>query len=248
MISVITTAYNHQNTLQRAIDSVRAQKGVEIQHIVIDDTVRKHGLMLTFYEAFKRCEGEYIAFCDGDDYWTCTDKLSIQKKYLDDHPEVGLCFTLVYTGGDHTGWKSLEFMPVNATDINSKMSFDRLLKGNAFIHAQSYLIRKSVLDQYIDFAKFIVLGFRTWDYPIVLDLINHTQFHCMDFYSAVYTKNLESVTNTRSRKKRFEYILNSYKIKLYFIKKYGCRVSTIIYLLYLFIRHLYSITFRRWVR
>ena len=125
------------------------------------------------------------------------------------------------------------------------MSFDTLLKGKANIHAQSYLIRKSDFDKYVDFDSF-VNRFNTWDYPIVLELIQHARFHCLDFYSAVHVINDESVTHTRSRIKRFKYIWGNYKIKLYYIHKYGCKLSTKFYLIYRAIRHIYSIGAKRW--
>ena len=239
-VSVITTAYNHQDTIQRAINSVRSQRFKDYEHIIIDDTDTKNGMMKTYREAFKRCTGKYITFCDGDDYWIDTNRLAEQVNYMDNHEDCGLCLTLVYTDIGNKRYN----MKVSADYINKNMSFDSLLKGNAYIYAPSYMIRKSDFDKYINFDKF--LKFNVWDYPIVLELIKHTRFHCLDFYSAVFTKNVESVTNTRSRIKRLKYVYGNYKIKWYYIRRYGCKLSTIAYLTYRAIRHIYSIGAKRW--
>jgi len=241
-VSVITTAYNHQYILQRAINSVKMQVGVEYEHIIIDDTDTNNGMMATFNTAFKRCKGEYIAFCDGDDYYIDEFKLKTQVEYMDSHPECGLCFHLVYDRrGDH-----LHKSKFAASYINKNMSFDSLLRGNAFIHAQSYMIRKSDFDKYIDFDMF-TRRFALWDYPIVLELIQHTKFHCLSSYYAVNVINEESVTHTKSRRKRIKYLWDQYKVKWYYIKKYGCKFSTKVYLIYRILRSIYSVGFKRWI-
>ena len=39
----------------------------------------------------KKAKGEYVCFCDHDDIWV-KDKLEIEKKYLDEHPDVDCVF------------------------------------------------------------------------------------------------------------------------------------------------------------
>jgi len=263
-VSVLMTSYNHVESISKAISRLLQQTFKDYEIIIIDDgsiddskkiirnyelrhdNVRAYyerhsGLMQSYLKGFSKCEGKYIALCDCDDYWSDDDKLRKQVDYMESHSDCGLCFTKVYTETDE-----LSPMALSADTINKRMSFDTLLKGRASIHAQSYLIRKSVFDEYINFQRFVDLGFHVWDYPIVLELIKHTKFHCLDFYSAVWVKGKESVTSTTSRRRRVRYLLGNYRIKWHYIKKYGCKSGTKFYLIYRIKRDIYSIIFKRW--
>ena len=265
-VSVLITNYNHAESLRRAINSVLMQATVyTVQIIVVDDHstdnsldilreyytadqvsvvafAEHYGLMKAYQIGFQRCEGQYIMLCDSDDRWCSTDKIQRQVEFMDEFTRCSLCVTKVFTQTDGiTGTH-----PYSASFINDHLTYDNLLMGNAFIHAQSFCLRKSALDKYVDFDKFIRLGFHVWDYPIVLTLIQHSKFFCLDFYSAVYVKHVESVTNTQSRAKRFKYIMGNFRIRWYFIWHYGCKPSTLSFVLYKFGRDILSVVFKRW--
>lgn len=46
-----------------------------------------------FLETIKQCQGDYIAFCEGDDYWTDVLKLQKQIHALKNNPNCTLCYT-----------------------------------------------------------------------------------------------------------------------------------------------------------
>lgn len=54
---------------------------------------REHNLGMcgNFVETILACRGDFIAFCDGDDYWIDPKKLQIQADLLSKNPDVALC-------------------------------------------------------------------------------------------------------------------------------------------------------------
>ena len=113
MVSVIMLAYNCENTIAQAIDSVLEQDVNFRYEILIGNDASTDGTkqILTQYEeqypgrvicihreqnvgaarnAFDllmRSSGKYLAFCEGDDFWLDRRKLQTQVDFLERHPE-----------------------------------------------------------------------------------------------------------------------------------------------------------------
>lgn len=120
MISVVCITYNHEPYIRSALDGFVMQKtSFAFEVLVHDDAstdntaeiIREYeqkypNLIKGIYEKenqysqghdfigteiMPRIKGDYIAFCEGDDYWT--DPLKLQKQFdaLQAHPEVDIC-------------------------------------------------------------------------------------------------------------------------------------------------------------
>lgn len=111
-VSIIMPAYNQENYIGEAVDSVLKQTYENWELIVVDDgsvdatssivskypdsRIRylrqtKQGVCVARNLGIRETVGEYVAFLDADDLFH-PDKLKVQVEYLNHHPEAGLVF------------------------------------------------------------------------------------------------------------------------------------------------------------
>ncbi|MCB0723913.1 MAG: glycosyltransferase [Ignavibacteriae bacterium] len=120
LVSVHITTYNQRDFIGKAIDSALSQiTDFPVEVVVGDDfstdgtrellnkykndypgkvilnlmPERGKGMIgrSNFEATLQLCRGKYLAFLDGDDYWTNDDKLSEQVRFLENNPEFVLC-------------------------------------------------------------------------------------------------------------------------------------------------------------
>lgn len=53
---------------------------------------KNEGMQHNFYETLNKCQGKYIALCEGDDYWTNNLKLQKQFELLESNLDASICF------------------------------------------------------------------------------------------------------------------------------------------------------------
>lgn len=119
LVSVAVITYNHEEYIERALESVCNQKTDFNYEIIIGDdssTDRTSEICKEFADKFpekihhirheknkgfinnllyviSECNGEYIALLEADDYWLTDQKLYKQIKIFKENPDVGLCYT-----------------------------------------------------------------------------------------------------------------------------------------------------------
>ena len=87
--------------------------------------------------------GKYIAFCEGDDYWTSPDKLQIQIDFLESHPDYSMCF--------HSAVKKYEcdtIAWINCENIEDKDYYATDIFINWTVPTASVVCRKEAMDFY----------------------------------------------------------------------------------------------------
>jgi glycosyltransferase involved in cell wall biosynthesis len=120
-ISVAVVTYNHEQYIAQCLDSILMQEGTCNLEVIIGDdystdrtrqivrdyqekhpdiflvlpTTANMGIARNVKRCLDACSGDYIAICDGDDYWTDPYKLAKQAAFLESHPDYSLCFNAV---------------------------------------------------------------------------------------------------------------------------------------------------------
>jgi glycosyltransferase involved in cell wall biosynthesis len=141
---------------------------------------RKRGLggKNNFIRTLKACRGEYVAFLDGDDYWTDTHKLQKQVDFLDTHPDFVICFHNVNSFFED-GTQAPENLLSN--EVREVSSIEDLLKGN-FIPAPSAMFRSGLVTDFPDWFLTLKIG----DWPFYILAAQHGKIGYLNEVMAAY--------------------------------------------------------------
>lgn len=169
-VSVVSITYNHEAFIREALDGFVAQKAdFPVEVIVADDAstdatpaiIREYaerhpnlfrpilrsenvGTYANFTDALCAARGEYLALCEGDDYWIDPMKLAKQVAFLDRHPETAVCFHPVRMTWTDGHAKDSKFPPLQ---VRGNLSVETLISRN-FIQTNSVVYRR--LERYDD--------------------------------------------------------------------------------------------------
>lgn len=119
VVTILCVTFNHANFIRDALEGFLMQAvtfGVEIlihddastdgtQEIVKEYADRYPQLIRAILQTEnqfskgvnvaktlrQQATGRYIAYCEGDDYWTDPHKIALQAAYLDAHPDIVMC-------------------------------------------------------------------------------------------------------------------------------------------------------------
>ena len=169
-VSVLCATYNHEEYLRQTLDSFLNQKtDFSFEVLVNDDAstdstgdiIREYAakypeVIRPFYQKenlysrrinlydvvfFPACRGEYIAVCEGDDYWNDPEKLQLQVNWLDAHPEYSACV--------HNSIGRFSDQPdkvLFAQDGDRDIPFEQVVQGMSHAyHTSSILARREFI-------------------------------------------------------------------------------------------------------
>lgn len=156
-VSVVMSVYNGERWLREAVDSILNQTLRDLEFIIINDGSKdgtleilkgytdprirlvsreNRGLISSLNEGIDLARAEYVARMDCDDV-SMPERLALEARYLDEHPEVSLVFARTRMAApDHEYTTNPQFTDSTLPPI--------LLEDNIFAHG-SVMYRKSAV-------------------------------------------------------------------------------------------------------
>ena len=252
LVSVQMITYNHEPHIAQAIEGVLMQEtDFSIELIIGEDcsTDRTRDIVLDYQKKYpeiirvvtsehnvgmikngwrtnKACRGKYIAFCEGDDYWTDPLKLQKQVDFLEVNPDYGL----VHSDGDYFYVKNKKLIKSvnksrNVDLANVDDVFSAIIESNYPVITCSVCLRSNILNiampEIDKMPKFKMGDTVKW-----LEFSKRSKIHY--FNESMVQHNLleESASQSKNHSKLLAFKKSGYALLKYFINKYGVSRDT----------------------
>lgn len=168
-------------------------------------------------EAGKKTGAQYIAICEGDDYWTDPLKLQKQVDFLESHPDYGMCYTKVQRYNQKEKKITEVWGGPNET-------FEDLLLRNT-VPTLTTMFRTDLYRIYLQTIHPENKNWNMGDYPIWLFISLNSRVSFMPEITGVYRELPESASHTKLIDKKYKFNKCYKSIAEYFLTKYGDRVN-----------------------
>jgi len=167
-------------------------------------------------QLLKACRGEFVAMCEGDDYWTDPYKLQKQVDFMESNPDFAICHhnvDVTYEDGSPSHRFNKENQALTST-------LDDILQDRWFMATGSWLYRNYFLTE--DFAAWHASA-AAGDWALSIQLAAKGKIGYLPETMGVYRKHSAGLSNVhsssnvwflRNRKEMFE------NVNLWLNKKY----------------------------
>jgi glycosyltransferase involved in cell wall biosynthesis len=216
-VSVAVLTYGHARFIRQTLDAALAQRtNFPFEIVIADDAstdgtgeialeyAARHpdrvrvlprdkwlGSVVNCDRMYRACRGEYIAMCEGDDYWTHPDKLQRQVDWLDAHPETVLCYHRVEAFDDASG--EVKFELPHPADRIPEIRLEYIVSRNP-VPTCSAVFRTRHAPVFGEAATRLNIG----DWPTYSLALRHGSGHYIDECWARYRLHSTSLHSSQS--------------------------------------------------
>ena len=241
LVTIVCITYNQRDFIKRVIEGFLTQVvNFPIEIIISDDSSsdgtagiiseyaslhnkliipiirsKNIGQYRNLRESLNLARGKYIAYCEGDDFWTDKNKLQKQFEFLEKNPKTSLVWTDVDVYHQKSGSYQRAIFKNNV--LKRYENFEQVLLNKPFLAPCTWMFRCEVADIFHQQSRDIVDG----TFPLVLDLISKGGISYLPFVSATYTKRIESVSNSQFYFKKHLFAKGLFRIQIEYASKYN---------------------------
>lgn len=237
VVSIICLTYNQEKFVRDCLDGFLAQKtDFPFEILIYDDAstdstpdiIKEYALKYpavfkpTFYTAnnysqglgfvglytgIKEARGKYVAYCEGDDYWTDPCKLQKQVACLEANPQYAICAhetCIKDNSGSNRLFRDLHkdsFIPLN----RERYTFEDALAGNLF-HISSMMYRNKDI-----YLPSWISRISACDMVLFKVLAREGDIYVMPEIMSVYRDHSGSLTNSS---KEYSSVIRFYELSI----------------------------------
>ncbi len=233
-VSINCITYNHEPYIRDCLDGLLMQKtNFKYEILVHDDAstdktsdiIREYeqkypdiikpiyqtenqyskGVKISFTYQYPRAQGKYIAFCEGDDYWTDPNKLQMQYDFMEEHEE---CSMACHNSVRYQFSNNKELIE-NAFEKEGYIPIEQFLYVTIgkFVATASIFFRKSILDNYPQFLKDCPIG----DLPLRIYSAHVGKVYYSEKVMSVYRCGIPGSWTNRGNNKEY---INYFNLKM----------------------------------
>jgi hypothetical protein len=253
LVSVCMITYNHAPFIARAIEDVLQQKTNFPFELVIGedcstdgtrdivlqyekqypDVIRvialakNIGLVKNLCQTEKACRGQYVAYCEGDDYWHNAQKLQQQVDFLERHSDYAMIHSnahlFVVKTGELKPSEQKRCQALKPEELNPSDGYLEILSSKRWIWTLTVCTRKSLLDAILQHCpecrneSYLMGDIQRW-----LELSRMGKI--MYFEEPLATRNqlVESASQSEDPRKMSKFGLAGNSLVEHYLNKYPC--------------------------
>ena len=151
------------------------------------------GPTLNFAKALQNCRGEYIAICEGDDYWIDSYKLQKQVDFIEENRDFIACCSAGFKLYDGNLVKEASF----SQEPDQEIRIEHLISENKIITASFLFKRTPQIEKYFDPSIFKLLPF--CDYFLNILCVMNGKVFCFKDEMAVYRIHSSGIWTSKKK-------------------------------------------------
>jgi glycosyltransferase involved in cell wall biosynthesis len=240
--------YNHELYIAKAIEGVLNQKTNFLFELVIGEdcsTDNTKKIVLEYQRKFPHiikvitssnnvgmiknsirtalaCDGKYIAYCEGDDYWHNPDKLQIQVDFLEHNPEYGMVHSNADLFDTRSGKLHDSYLKLIA-DLDDANAYFEILTDTRHVFTPTVCVRRDLLVDIIknnpecSSERFLMGDLQIW-----LEISHVSKVKYFPESLATYNFLEESATQSKNPIKLLQFEQSFKELILLYLAKYDC--------------------------